>query len=54
MKAVALNTDILATSSFQFSKQLFQTVEVYRLTYFQLEEKNKNAMLCSQSPSYWI
>lgn len=38
MKTVALNTDILAASIFQFSNQPLQRVEVYRVTYLQLED----------------
>lgn len=38
MKTVALNTDILAASIFQFSNQPLQRVEVCRVTYLQLED----------------
>lgn len=37
MKTAASNSDVLAASSFHFSSQLLQSVEVYRLTYLQLE-----------------
>lgn len=38
MKTVALNTNMLAASSFQFSNRLLQRVEVYWLTQLQLED----------------